>query len=1004
MMFGQGPLAVALYVSLVMGAATLLATWCGWGVSRLLLPPVLLPWRGLLAPLLGYGLVLVVAYWLVRDLVGLPVVLVFVLMGTGLLNLLAWRRTGPPRFDSSAGEYLPLLGLLITTLIVGVAPLFNYGYPAIIGKGWDVENYLPVARYLERGPVSSIATAPQNPLRDLNSHPPSKGLTLGFSIWHGSVNLLTGSEALTSFAPLMAWLRALGILCIYVLFRSILCLEHGPALLGAAFVSAGALMLWVTYFNFAMQLSAWPLIPLALLMGLASLQDAGERGVGAWPGLVGAGLAWAALPVAYYPALTLALPMATGVGIALIAQASNRLRVAVGAASLAALALVMALPTIGAYFQGFDDRYSQQLTTLGIFGYVPLTDFAGLTTFFPPPNLSLTAPLLSWLGLLALAALALVGLFRGSMRAYWLGLIVGAAVYMVWLRWGQQYPYAWMKGGAYAAFPFLGLAAAGVQALTRKPAPRIGYAPAVGIATLLLAVMALSQGAVVRDHWKQARLYTAEWPEFYALREKIPAGSHVTITSNPHLEGTTAGLVSYLLDHTTVLGKTRTGYAPFENQGGPGEIGDYAILLPDEDPALYGYSPSDRIWVGGPLVLYSRQPEVQAHLQLDRQLSRGQSLDLFVGNERVSTDVAPRSDVGSRSVVLSLASLVPARVLVDGAPFDIPAGGSTFTTVPLTTPHKLTLQSRGTTPILLRAATVRLPGNAPPSAVQRDATVAVAQAYSLVSGTMVTTTLSALSPGVGPLVLALDIWDRPAMQHYGWYGLEQSRSEVSRTMTLSLDLPSGNVHGTDSSGKALPLGQQKEPLKSGTYTARLDVSAGTRLLTNSKDLFSFSVDSAGTISDVQVSGEVAMVATAADRPVVPLDVKVGADIQLLGYMQEGDVAYVGQDTSITLWWKSLAGKLDEHSVLLHLQDAKGQKLEEADGPPANGGRPTSTWQVGEVVVDRHTLKIPTNLPAGNYVLVVGMYHYPSIQTIPLTGFGSNLKDGVLTVPLRVKQR
>ncbi len=994
---------MSMYLLLVVGAATLLATWCGWGLSRLMLPPALTPWRGLLTPLLGYALVLVVAYWLVRDLVGLPVALALVLPGAGLLNILAWRRTGPPRFEGPLREYVPLAGLLIATLYVGVAPLFNYGYSGIIGKGWDVENYLPVARYLERGPVTSIATAPPNPLRDMNAKPPAIGLTLGFSIWQGSADLLTGSEALTSFAPLMAWLRALGILSIYVLFRSILGLNPGPALLGAAFVSAGALMLWVTYFNFGMQLSAWPLLSLALIVSVAAVQDVAERGVGAWPGVVSAGLAWGALPVAYYPALTLVAPMAAGVGITLLVQlSSNRVRLFAGAVALAAVALLLALPTISAYFQGFDYRYSAKLTTLGLFYYVPLTDFAGFTPFNGSADAP-SAPTLALLGSVALAILALVGLLRSPMKARWLGLVVGAASYMAWLRWGQQYPYAWMKGGAYAAFPFLGLAAAGVQALARKPVPRVAQASVVGIALLLLTAMGLSQRAIVADHWKHPRLYDAEWPELAQLRKEIPAGSRVTLTSDPHFEGTTSGLVAYLLDHTTVLGKAETGYASFSNPGGPGEIGDYALLLPEEDPTLYGFAPSDRIWAGGPLVLYRRQLDVMAYLELDRKLSKGQSVNLFIGNDRLSSEALPQESVsGSRKIVLSLASLGRGRVLVDGVPYDLPAGGSALTTV-LITPHKLTVQNDGVMPLLLHVATVRLPGSPQAVGVQEGSNIAVAQAASIASGLTVTTTVSGLSPGVGPLVLALDIWDRPSARHYGWYGIEQSRSDVSRTMTLTLDLSSGDVRAIGEDGKTLPLGQQREPLQSGDYTARLDVSAGTRLLTYSKDLFSFNVNDKGAISGVQASGETQMVATMADRPVVPLDVHVGGDVRLLGYAQSGVSPRPGQEFALTLWWKSLSGKLDERSVLLYLRDQKGGKRVQADGPPANGGRPTSTWQAGEVIIDKHSLTIPADLPIGDYQLAVGMYHYPSIQPIPFSQSGITLKDGVLTIPLKVER-
>ena len=44
-------------------------------------------------------------------------------------------------------------------------------------------------------------------------------------------------------------------------------------------------------------------------------------------------------------------------------------------------------------------------------------------------------------------------------------MLLGALAYLAWLRWWQQYPYAYLKGAAYAGFVFMGLAAAGWQAL-----------------------------------------------------------------------------------------------------------------------------------------------------------------------------------------------------------------------------------------------------------------------------------------------------------------------------------------------------------------------------------------------------------------------------------------------------------------------------------------------------------------------------------------------------------
>src|SRR5689334_3237812 len=255
-------LSLYLQLMLILGGATALACWCGWGLARLALPAALRPYRGLLTPLLGYALVLVAGYWFVWTVSGLPVALVALLVASGALNLLAWRRGGSPRLSGAAREHLPLLALLLVTLLVGIAPLLHYGHAAVIGGGWDIESALPTARYLERGPIAAIAAAPPNPLRDLVRDPPRIGKTVGFAVWQGSVDILTGVEAILTFVPLLAWLRALGVLAVYVLFRATLGLGRTAALIGAAWTSAGALLLWITYFNFEKQLAAWPLIPL----------------------------------------------------------------------------------------------------------------------------------------------------------------------------------------------------------------------------------------------------------------------------------------------------------------------------------------------------------------------------------------------------------------------------------------------------------------------------------------------------------------------------------------------------------------------------------------------------------------------------------------------------------------------------------------------------------------------------------------------------------------------
>jgi hypothetical protein len=239
---------------------------------------------------------------------------------------------------------------------------------------------------------------------------------------------------------------------VYVLLRATMGLRRGPALLGAALSSAGALLLWIGYFNFEKQMAAWPLIPLGLLIGVAAVEQlAGlttddrrptTNEPGPWSSVVGgrssqtsvallAAITLAALPVAYYPALTLWVPLAAGLALAILieqAWGNSRLpapvttgagpgvraipaipRLLLATVALAILTAFVSAPAILDYWHGFAYRYNEQLTTLGVFFYIPATAILGLTPYLhgqiePPQSI--------WalLGLAAFGILALAGL------------------------------------------------------------------------------------------------------------------------------------------------------------------------------------------------------------------------------------------------------------------------------------------------------------------------------------------------------------------------------------------------------------------------------------------------------------------------------------------------------------------------------------------------------------------------------------------------------------------
>lgn len=94
--------------------------------------------------------------------------------------------------------------------------------------------------------------------------------------------------------------------------------------------------------------------------------------------------------------------------------------------------------------------------------------------------------------------------------------------------------------------------------------------------------------------------------------------------------------------------------------------------------------------------------------------------------------------------------------------------------------------------------------------------------------------------------------------------------------------------------------------------------------------------------------------------------------------------------AITLWveWVALAQPTTDMSVLVHLLNAGGQLVGDADvSAPVYGRRPLTTWQAGEVVLDHYLLPPAPDASA----LQVGLYSYS-----PAVGFTNY---NVIEIPL-----
>jgi hypothetical protein len=103
----------------------------------------------------------------------------------------------------------------------------------------------------------------------------------------------------------------------------------------------------------------------------------------------------------------------------------------------------------------------------------------------------------------------------------------------------------------------------------------------------------------------------------------------------------------------------------------------------------------------------------------------------------------------------------------------------------------------------------------------------------------------------------------------------------------------------------------------------------------------------------------------------PFEADFGAHIRLLGY--DVGTLEAGQPLTVTLYWQSLTELDEDYLVFVHVLDETGAIVTQVDEGPQQGSYPTSLWVAGEVVTDRHTLTMPSDLSVGDYRLRIGFY-------------------------------
>lgn len=114
------------------------------------------------------------------------------------------------------------------------------------------------------------------------------------------------------------------------------------------------------------------------------------------------------------------------------------------------------------------------------------------------------------------------------------------------------------------------------------------------------------------------------------------------------------------------------------------------------------------------------------------------------------------------------------------------------------------------------------------------------------------------------------------------------------------------------------------------------------------------------------------------RPTHELTIPFEEGISLHGYsLSVAD----GRAMSLTLFWQASGATSIPYTVFAHLVDRSGKLIAQHDSPPGGGLKSTTAWLKGEVIDDRLSIPLPSNVSLEGTHLEIGLYDPVSGQRL-----------------------
>jgi hypothetical protein len=445
-----------------------------------------------------------------------------------------------------------------------------------------------------------------------------------------------------------------------------------------------------------------------------------------------------------------------------------------------------------------------------------------------------------------LAAVALVRCLRAGSRGRALASIaISYAVLLVYLRFVSPYPYGYFKAVTFGALAWVPLVAEGLALVWSARTWPIGRlrlrtrSITLVIAVSLIGLLTLNTGLTVAAYFNQTptvftgSILPPSSLELKTMADRIPAGASVFVSQTPPLKAQVVSAVSFFLRDHPLYGQIDTLESHLDNPPPAGQVPDYGVLAPGEDPLDRGYEPQDLVWSNADVKLYRRGDILAQHwYPAGTSLSFGQDhpLDLGltaqgIGINEGATDAPPDGVVATRQLIMDMGTLEPQalRLTINGQTRDLAlaAGASRYTLESMSVPARIALAADGDTPVFVQSLSLRDASDAPSSLIERpDVLVAVPTVQ--VQGTTIHVRLRYagadawtdrmfIGVNVGGSAVPSGGW-----AEFGWWGTDLGRPDLQ----MDLDLATRQVAANNASSEQF-VNSALPQVQDGDYIGRV---------------------------------------------------------------------------------------------------------------------------------------------------------------------------------------